>query len=139
MMIIDATDLILGRMASFAAKKVLSGEEISVVNCENAVVTGNKEQIFRRFKQRRDMGIPLKGPYYPRTPEKIIRRTIRGMLPHKRSRGKKAYGMVKCYVGIPENLKNEKKETIKNANISKLLNLKYVRLKQVSKYLGAKI
>lgn len=138
-MIIDATDSILGRVASFAAKKALSGEKVDIINCENAVITGNKKQILRRFKQKKDMGIPLKGPYYPRTPEMIVRRTIRGMLPYKKGRGKKAYEIIKCYAGIPEKLKNEKAEIIKNANISKLSNLKYVKIKQISRFLGAKI
>jgi len=71
-MIIDATNLILGRMATYVAKLALEGEKISVVNCSKAVVSGNKKQILKRFKQKRDMGAPLKGPYFPRYPERIV-------------------------------------------------------------------
>ncbi len=38
-MIIDANNMILGRLASFAAKKALLGEKIDVINCEKAVIS----------------------------------------------------------------------------------------------------
>ena len=133
---IDATNLILGRMASFAAKKALLGETINIVSCEKAVVTGNKKALLLDFKRKRDMGIPSKGPFFPRSPERIVKRTIRGMLPYKQEKGMKAFKRIKCYKGVPENIKNI--ETIKEADISKVPNLKYLRLEQISKYLGGK-
>ncbi len=131
---IDATNLILGRMASFAAKKALLGETVNVVNCEKAVVTGNKKTLLLQFKRKRDMGIPSKGPFYPRSPEQIVKRTIRGMLPYKKEKGRKAFKKIKCYTGVPENIKNS--ETIKNADVSKVPNLKYLTLEEISKHLG---
>ena len=62
-MIIDATDLILGRLASFAAKKSLLGETIDIINCENAVVTGNKVLTFDEYKNKIKRG-PCKGPSF---------------------------------------------------------------------------
>ena len=38
--IIDATDLVLGRMANQVAKRLLQGEEIQIVNAEKAIVSG---------------------------------------------------------------------------------------------------
>jgi large subunit ribosomal protein L13 len=133
---IDATNLILGRMASFAAKKALLGETVNIVNCEKAIVTGNKKTLLLQFKRKRDMGIPSKGPFFPRSPERIVKRTIRGMLPYKQEKGMKAFKRIKCYTGVPENIKNA--ETIKEADISKVPNLKYLKLEQISKYLGGK-
>ena len=49
-MIIDATDLVAGRLASSIAKKALLGETIDVVNCENLVLTGNK--IYGKYKHK---------------------------------------------------------------------------------------
>ncbi|MBD3313223.1 50S ribosomal protein L13 [Candidatus Woesearchaeota archaeon] len=138
-MIIDATDAILGRMATVAAKKALLGEKIDIVNCEKAVVTGSKERILERFKQKRDMGIPLKGPYFPRMPDRIVRRTVRGMLPYKKDKGRKAFQNVMCYIGVPENLKEQKIEKIAEADVSKMPSLKYIYIKDVSRFLGAKI
>ena len=138
-MIIDATDLILGRMATKVAKLALEGEPVTIVNCSGAVVSGNKRQILNRFKQKLDMGAPLKGPYFPKYPERIVRRVVRGMLPYKQEKGEKAFKRVMCYRDIPDKLKNEKIETIENAKYTKLPNLKFVRVMEISKFLGAKL
>ena len=41
--IIDGKNTVLGRLASFAAKEALKGEEIVVLNCEQVIITGNKK------------------------------------------------------------------------------------------------
>src|SRR3989344_7656110 len=138
-MIIDATDLILGRMATVVAKKALIGEKIDIINCENAVVTGDKKNILANYKQKKDRGIPLHGPYFPRYPDRLVRRTIRGMLPWKRTRGREAFKRVMCYISVPEQFKDKKIETIKEVNVEKLPNTKYLTIKDICKYLGAKI
>lgn len=133
---IDATNLIMGRVATVAAKKALLGETINVVNCEKAVITGNKKSILLAFKRKRDMGIPSKGPFIHRSSDKIVKRAIRGMLPYKQEKGIKAFKRIKCYIGVPEDTKNL--ETIKEANVSKMPNLKYLKLEKISKYLNQK-
>ena len=135
---IDATDLVLGRLASYAAKKALLGETIDIVNCEKAAITGKKEFLFKKYKNRGDRGTH-KGPFFHREPAKIVKRTIRGMLPYKRERGEKAFKKIKCYAGVPSEFSDKKLETIENANISKLKNLNYIYVKDVSKFLGGKI
>ena len=40
--IIDGKNAVLGRLASFAAKEALRGEEIVILNCEQIIITGNK-------------------------------------------------------------------------------------------------
>ena len=138
-MIIDATDLIMGRLASFAAKKALLGEKVDIVNCEKAVITGARSSILNSYKQRTDLGRnPYKGPFYPRAPDRLVRRSIRGMLPYKKEKGEKAYKAVMCYVGIPEGFKGKKFETVEKANASKLKNYKYITVGEVSKHLGSK-
>ena len=138
MIIIDATDLILGRMATFAAKQALLGNEVRIINAEKAVISGKKENTLGIFLQRRERGIPLKGPYIHRKPEAIVRRTVRGMLPYKKPRGKEAYKRVLCYFGEPEEFKG-KAITIKEADRSKLPDLKYITIKDISRRLGAKV
>src|SRR3989338_6272197 len=98
-MIIDATDHILGRMASFAAKKALLGEHINIVNCENVVITGRKVDILADYNAKRQRGDPFHGPYFPRQAERIVRRTIRGMLPRRQEKGLSAYKRIRCYRG----------------------------------------
>ncbi len=139
-MIIDANDLILGRMAAFVAKKVLLGERIEIVNCEKAIISGSKDFIFGKYKHKYELGRnPYKGPFYPKMPDSIVRRAIRGMLPWKNKRGRDAYKRVMCYIGIPEKFKGQKFEVIKEAHISKLPNLQYIRVAELSKHLGARI
>ena len=106
-MIIDASNLVLGRIATKAAKSALMGEEIYIVNCENAVVTGSKEFIVSEYIRKRDMGT-FKGPIFFRSPEKFVKRAIRGMLPRKKDKGMNAFRRIKCYMGVPDEFKKKK-------------------------------
>ena len=45
--VIDARDCILGRVASEVAERALDGDSVKVINAEQAVVTGRKEEIGR--------------------------------------------------------------------------------------------
>ena len=137
-MIIDATNLILGRIATMAAKKALLGEKIDIINCEKAIITGDPKKIYEGYKQKIDRGIPLKGPYFQKMPDKFVKRTIRGMLPYKQEKGRKAYNNIKCHIGVPENLKDQKAETIESAHLKKLPNIKFMKVKVLCKLLGAK-
>ena len=138
-MIIDANDLVLGRLGTYVAKKALLGEKIDIINCENSVVTGDKYKIFEDYKKRSRRGTPSKGPFIYKIPDRFVKRSIRGMLPYKKERGRSAFKNIKCHIGVPENLKKEKFDTIKFANVGKLPNLKYVRVKDICINLGAKI
>jgi large subunit ribosomal protein L13 len=135
-MIINAENTILGRLSSYAAKQALLGEKVIIVNCEKAVITGSKKDILDKTLNKIRRGNPFKGPFYPRRSDMIVRRTIRGMLPRKKFRGREVYKNVKCYLNIPENLKNEKMIILENSNINKLKNLKYIQLKEISRILG---
>jgi large subunit ribosomal protein L13 len=138
-MIIDASYLILGRLASYAAKQALLGKKVDIVNCENAVITGNKKWIMERHRKKMQRGIPLKGPYIKRMPDRYVKRAIRGMLPYKQAKGRQAFEKIMCYIGVPEKFKDKKLETLKSADISKVPNLRYTTVKQVCKTMGAKI
>ncbi len=139
MIIIDATDLIAGRVATYAAKQALLGETVRVVNSEKAVISGRKKNVFEKYLKKRSMGTPRKGPFLHRKPEKLLRRIIRGMLPYKKPRGKEAYKRVLCYQGFPEEFKDMEIVRLETAHKSKLPNLKYVSLYDLSKRLGAKL
>jgi large subunit ribosomal protein L13 len=136
MVVINAENLILGRLASHVAKLLLSGEEVTIVNAEKVVITGSKKQIMDDYHKKRDIGGVRKGPYYPRTPDRILRRTVRGMIPYKKPSGKKAYHRLKVYIGVPKDLKDEKLNTVKSASC--VDKIKYVELGEVSRQLGAK-
>lgn len=106
MIVIDGKNTVLGRLASFAAKESLKGQEVSVVNCDQVIITGNKTTTEKEFKIKRSrVGHSQKGPKHHANSEKIVKRSIRGMLPnHREGRGKQALERIKCYVGIPKEL-----------------------------------
>jgi len=110
MKIIDGENAILGRLASYVAKEVLKGEEIAIVNVEKIIITGNRKDIKEKFEEKRGrIGSGQRGPKIHRSSEKIVKRTIRGMLPsHKTGRGREAFKKVKCYVGIPKEFGDKK-------------------------------
>jgi large subunit ribosomal protein L13 len=134
-MIVDASDLIVGRMATFVAKKSLMGEKVDVVNCEKAIMTGKKKEVFNRLKEKRDRGDALKGPYMQKMPDRFIRRVIRGMLPYKQEKGLSAFKRVMCYIGVPNEFKDKKFETIKNAHISTSRAMSYVTVGDICAFL----
>ena len=109
MKVIDGTNAVLGRLASYAAKQALLGEEIVIVNCEKVIITGNRQNILEDFRDKRTkIGSGQKGPKISRIPYMIVKRAIRGMLSHRHTRGKEALARIMCYEGIPEKYKDAK-------------------------------
>jgi len=53
MKIIDGKNAVLGRLASYAAKEALKGEDIVILNCEHVIITGNKRDIRETFERKR--------------------------------------------------------------------------------------
>ena len=137
-MIIDAENLILGRLASYVAKKALMGEKVDVVNCEKAVIVGKRENILEKYKAKRHRRTPFKGPYLPRMPDRFVRRAIRGMVPFGKDRGRKAFENIMCWMGVPEQFKNEKIEKLEKINVLNTRNIKFLEIKEVCKWLGGK-
>jgi large subunit ribosomal protein L13 len=133
-MIVDADGAILGRLASKVSKELLKGENIIVINSEKIVVSGNPKAVFKRFHEKRRRGDPHKGPFYPKYPDRIFIRVVRGMLPYKKEKGKKAFRKLKVCIGNPDNLKGEK-----ISKTSDFLNCKFISLEEVCKKLGAKL
>ena len=111
-MIIDAENLIAGRLGTFVAKKALMGEKVDIVNAEKAVIVGKKEDILGRYKQKYDRRTFFKGPYTPKMPDRLLRRLIRGMLPYEKARGKEAFKRIMCWIGVPDKFKNENIEKL---------------------------
>jgi large subunit ribosomal protein L13 len=79
-----------------------------VVNAEKIVITGTREQILKDYKERRDRGVAGRnrfGPYYPRMPDRMFKRSVRGMIPYHEAQGRTAYKKLKVYIGIPLEMK----------------------------------
>ena len=137
-MIIDAKNTILGRLATVVAKKALEGESVFIINCEQAIISGDKKKILINQKRRFDMGPHAKGPFIPKSSDRFVKRTIRGMLPYKKPRGAEAFSRIRCYVGVPEEFEGKPAKTLKKANFSKLPTLKYLTIERICKFLGGK-
>jgi len=136
-MIIDADKSVLGRVAAVAAKQALLGEEVKLVNCEKAVITGNRLAIIKRYLYKLELGQPRQGPIVQRRSDFFVRRVIRGMLPRKRFKGRTAFSRVKCFIGVPEDLK-DKAEPVKHTVRENLKKNAYITVGELCKHLGEK-
>jgi large subunit ribosomal protein L13 len=135
---IDGDNMILGRMANEVAQYLLAGQDVTIVNAEKVIITGNKENIFKRFKHRTDLADranPTHGPFFPKTPARIVRRTIRGMLPWRKPSGRAAYRRLRVFEGVPETMEGVEFTKIENADGARLGTHKTLRVDQLSRYL----
>ncbi len=136
--VIDATNAILGRLSSIVAKRLLEGDKIMIINAEKAVISGKRNQVIAQYKAKtniRTATAPWKGPFHYKRPDRLLKRTVRGMLPFKTTRGREAYKRLRVYIGVPEGVKLEQVETIKNISANRLKN-KYITIEELSKELG---
>ncbi|TXR57817.1 50S ribosomal protein L13 [Quadrisphaera setariae] len=111
--VIDASDVVLGRLASQTARllrgkhkpvfapHVDTGDYVIIINADKVVLTGSKSEQKRVY---RHSGYPggLKSERYTdllaRDPERAIERAVRGMIP-KNSLGREVLGKLKVYAG----------------------------------------
>ena len=133
--LVNADGLILGRMASVVAKKLLSGEKVIIVNAEKAVISGKKKSKVAEAKEFLEVGAPRRGPFHYRRPDRILRKTVRGMLPFKQPKGKTALRKLKVFISVPEDLKDQQMITLKEAQAEKLKG-PYFTLAELAKEIG---
>lgn len=134
-MIIDAEDCIAGRLASIVAKELLKGKRVYIVNAEKAVVSGNPKYTIKNLKGKLERGDPYHGPFYPRMPDQIMKRLVRGMLP-KKPRGKEALKGLRVYLSVPAEAQG--RDFIKPDAAKNKLKGKYIELGKLSETVGAK-
>lgn len=136
MTIIDANGLILGRLASDVAKRLLAGEKIDVVNAEKAVISGSRLDTIAEYRNKIAIGSTEFGPHFPKRPDRILKRTVRGMVPYRRARGRDAMARLKVHVGVPLELKDKEMIQVAEASMKRLSSNKYIRLGDVSTKMG---
>jgi large subunit ribosomal protein L13 len=133
--LVNADGLILGRMASVVAKKLLNGEKVIIVNAEKAVISGKKKSKVAEAKEFLEVGAPKRGPFHYRRPDRILRKTVRGMLPFKQPKGKNALKKLKVFISVPKDLTDQQMVFIKEAQASKLKG-PYFTLAELAKEIG---
>lgn len=137
---IDATNLIVGRLGSYAAKQALLGYNVNILNCEKALMTGRKTFNIEQYRYLiRETGQPQKGPFISRLPHQFLKRQIRGMLPHKKARGAAALKRIMCYVSVPEQFKGKKLQTVDFAHVKHRKTMKLITIQELCRALGGKI
>ena len=133
-MIVDAEGMVAGRLASLVAKRLLQGEEVIIGNAEKAVIAGHPRVTEMDFLARVQRGDPKKGPFYPRRPDMMLRRIVRGMLPIKKAKGRDAYRRLKVYVGVPEGVDVSKAERL--GKPAESLRTRHITIGELSRRLG---
>ncbi len=133
--IIDAKGLILGRMASNVAKRLLQGETVIVVNAEKTAISGKRLQIVKDAKTFLEVGHHRKGPFHQRRPDRIVRRTIRGMLPRQKPKGLQAFKRLRVYLGVPLEVEGKEIQTVLKASADKLKS-PYITVGELAKEIG---
>jgi large subunit ribosomal protein L13 len=84
---------------------ILAGEQVEIVNAGKAVMLGTLESAKAKFLSRRSQKNkrnPDESPHYPRVPNMLLRRLIRGMLPWKSQRGRDAYKRLRVTMDAPK-------------------------------------
>jgi len=120
--VVDGTNLIAGRLASHVAKLLLKGNRVSIVNCEEIMLSGTRSNIIQEYKDFLKIASiinPDHGPFHPRRPDTIMTRMIRGMLPRKKPSGITAHKRLRAYIGSPKQLKSLKKIQFDKAKITR--------------------
>jgi large subunit ribosomal protein L13 len=111
--VIDATDVVLGRLASqvamllrgkhkpIYAPHVDTGDFVIIVNADKVALSGNKREQKRAYRHSgypgglRSIGY---GDLLAKHPERAVEKAIKGMLP-KNTLGRKMFSKVKVYRG----------------------------------------
>jgi large subunit ribosomal protein L13 len=111
--VIDATDVVLGRLASQVATVLRgkhkpiyaphldTGDFVIIVNADKVALSGNKREQKRAY---RHSGYPgglrsmAYGDLLDKHPERAVEKAIKGMLP-KNTLGRKMFTKVKVYAG----------------------------------------
>lgn len=118
--LVNAEGLIVGRLCSKVAKRLLNGEEVVILNAEKAVFSGKRKSKVAEAHLFLEVGAPERGPFHYRRPDKFLRKTVRGMLPFKQPKGKNAYKRLKVFMGIPKELKGQEMITFEEASSAAL-------------------
>ncbi len=136
--VFDAKSKVIGRVASVAAKELLNGKNVAVLNVDESIISGNRKDILARYHKRlilKEKANPEHSPYWPRRTDMLFKRIVRGMLPYRRPRGKAAYRKLRVFSGTPELFEKSEIKHIDSKN-SKDIFVNTMTLKRLSELLG---
>ena len=109
--VFNADGLILGRLASASADILLKAaredrdDKVIIINAEKAIITGRPRAVLDNYHKKYELNHARKGPFFPRMPDMILKRAVRGMLPYqKKSSGRRALRNLRVEIGCPSHL-----------------------------------
>jgi len=138
MVVINAENVVLGRMATDVAKRLIKGETVQVVNAEMAVISGEPSTIVEKYRKRRlqkDKANPEHSAHWPRRPDMLVKRIIRGMLPFKHPRGRRAFRNLRVYMGVPVGIAISK-DSKQDFKVKSMLHSRSLSISDLCKQLG---
>ena len=134
--VIDATGCIIGRLSTVVAKRLLMGETIDIINSEKAIISGHPDAVKARYEFKRDVGTRRKGPFLPKQPHLLLKRTVRGMMLYQLPNGRAALKRLKCHPGVPPEFKGKTIEELADAKRQLPMSL---TLGEISQLIGSKM
>jgi large subunit ribosomal protein L13 len=139
-MIVNADGSAVGRLGTFVAKALLNGEKIEIINAEKAIISGRKGDIIKKYLVRRSLrqkANPEHSPKWPKRPDLLLKRIIRGMLPYDLAKGREAFKRLRVYIGVPKEVdERAKSEKVIEIESAKKEFKKYITLSELCKELG---
>lgn len=120
--VVDATNCIAGRMCSHVSKLLLQGNRVAIVNAEKAMLSGSRSKTIELYKEHLEINSvtnPIHGPFHPRRPDTMLSKMVRGMVPKRKPSGMTAFGRLRVYIGVPEEMKKAKMESFSDSKITK--------------------
>jgi len=133
--LVNAEGQIVGRMGSKIAKLLLNGEEVIILNAEKAIISGKRKSKIAEAHLFLEVGAPERGPFHYRRPDRYLRKSVRGMLPFKKPKGKAAYKRLKAYMGIPAEFNGQPMITFEEASSADLKG-PHLTLAELAKEIG---
>jgi large subunit ribosomal protein L13 len=127
-------------MCSHVSKLLLKGNRVSVVNSENAMLSGNRYMtigLYKEYLEINSVTNPIHGPFHPRRPDTILTKMVRGMVPKSKASGIEAFKRLRVYIGIPEELRDKRMEAFEDAKVTRSPS-KYITVGEVAKQIGWK-
>jgi large subunit ribosomal protein L13 len=137
----------MGRLASTVAELLIKAaredrdDKVIIINSEKAIVSGRPRSVLNTYQAKYKLNHPRKGPFFPRMPDMIMKRTVRGMLPYQRkSSGRRALRNLRVEIGCPSHLESDLPEGHESGDDSKIrraLPDRFILLGEISANLGA--
>lgn len=135
---VDASGQIAGRLCSKVSKLILQGKRVVLANAEKALLSGRRTTLIEEWKSRLELSSrvnPIYGPIHYRAPDRILKRMVRGMVPHQENKGRAAMKRLRVYIGVPDSIASQKLARFEDASAPRPLPV-YTTLGEISRNLG---